>query len=200
MRFDPGNYISPTRDLMTRFATLFPEYLPGVDTGPAAQTDTRTCWLKSMGRLMQTLGHEHNVRVCSEQKGEITAKKQLRHYWKKGDGIVLAAFSGWGDREDLEQSFQALEALKAPQKVIVYTCSRWHHAVLEQLAGALQRYPDHIEGEEYIALNLLPSESKILVSTRRITRSGPLQLHDATFEALPGSPFSTGTAKRLGAS
>ncbi len=200
MRFDPGSYIAPTRDLITRFATLFPEYLPGTETGPAALTDTRTCWIRSMQHLLQTLGHEHGVQVCSEEKGEITARKQLRHYWKKGDAIVMAAFSGWGERDDLERSFQALEALKAPQKIIVYTCARWHDAVLEQLAAALQRYPDHIEGEEYIALNLLPAESKILVCTRRIVRSGPLKLHDAPFEPLPGSPFSTGSPARLRAS
>jgi len=200
MQFDPGSYIVPAHELASKFATLFPEYLPGTDTGPAAPTDSRTCWIKSMRHLLETLSRAYNVQACSEERGDITAKKQIRHYWKKGDAIVLAAFSGWGDREDLERSFLALEHLKAPQKILIYTCARWQEAVLDQLAGALQRFPDHIEGEQYIALNILPFESRIVVHARQLTCSGPLKLHDAVFKPLQGSPFQTGASRRLGAS
>jgi hypothetical protein len=83
-----------------------------------------------------------------------------------------------------------LETLKAPQKLLLYTCLRWEEAVVEQLSAAILRYPHHIEGEQYLALNLKGTETQISAYVRDIPRSGILSLSEAMFQPLPGSPFS----------
>jgi hypothetical protein len=200
MQFAASSYTAPIPEIAARVALLLPEYLPGTETGPATITDLRSCWIKSTRHLIETLGREYNLPVHSEQKGDVTARQQLRCYWKRGDAIALAAFSGWGDRDELERSFQALEQLKAAQKVIIYTCARWQDAVLDQLSGALLRYPDHIEGEQYIALNILAAESRLIAHARQIGPGGARSMYDLTFDSVPGSPFALGASRSAMAS
>jgi hypothetical protein len=50
------------------------------------------------------------------------------------------------DRERLEERFQRLETIKAPQKSIISSCPKRRQAMLAQPQVALLRYPHHIEG------------------------------------------------------
>lgn len=176
--------------LAGRMAELIPEYLPGMDTGAVEATDRRICWNKTLKALLSAIAAEHSVQVELDLSTRTPQDEQLDLYWKRGDGIVLAAATGWGDRNSLDRRLQRLEALKAVQKLFIYTCSRWQDAVLEQINGALLRYPFHVDGEQYIFINLIGPESRMHVHTAEFTADGPLKNYRPDFvRPMPGSPF-----------
>jgi hypothetical protein len=180
----------PVPGLIADIVRLLPEYLPGVETGAAATTEGRTCWIKSWKALLTVLGREQGLEVLIHEDGDSALQRQLSVFWKRADAIMLAAYSGWGDRNDLERRFQQLEALKAPQKVLLYSCLKWQQAVVEQLEAALLRYPYHIEGEQYVALNMMGPTQSLGVHVFTVPHSGSLKLVDlSTFQPISGSPF-----------
>jgi hypothetical protein len=177
--------------LVQEIVQLLPEYLPGVETGPAASTEGRTCWIKTWKALLIALGRERGFHVALQEEGDSALSRQLTILWKTGDAVTLAAFSGFGDRQELERRFQQLESLKAPYKLILYSCLKWQDAVIEQLEAALLRYPHHLEGERYLALNLMGATRSLGVHLLEIPKTGALQLSDVKrLNHLPGSPFS----------
>lgn len=179
--------------LAREIARLLPEYIPGVSTGAAAPTEGRSCWIQAWKALLTALGREQSMDIALHEEGDSGLVRQLTLYWKRGDGIMAAFLSGWGDRQELERRFQILETIKAPQKVLIYSCTKWQEAVLEQLGAALLRYPHHIEGEQYLALNLLGTERKMAAHSIVITRNGNLESIDLRrFVPLEGSPYAWG--------
>jgi hypothetical protein len=134
-------------DLTGEIARLLPEYLPGVSTGSAALTEGRSCWIRAWKALLTVLGRERGMEIAVQEEGDSALARQLTLFWKRGDGIMAAFLSGWGNRDELDRRFQMLETIKAPQKTIIYSCTKWQDAVLEQLEAALLRYPHHIEGK-----------------------------------------------------
>lgn len=189
MRFE--NPLIPVPALIADVVRLLPEYLPGVETGAATSTEGRSCWVKSWKALLTVLGRDYGLEVVVAEEGDSALRRQLTVLWKRGDAIMLAAFSGWGDRTDLERRFQQLETLKAPQKVFLYSCLKWKEAVIQQLEAALLRYPHHVEGEQYVALNLMGSTQSVGVNLFTVPRSGPLEPSRAgILGEMPGSPFN----------
>jgi len=177
--------------LARRMAELIPEYLPGMDTGAAEPTDRRICWNKTLKALLTAVGAEHDVQVEVDPAAHAPKDEQLDLLWKRGDGALLAASTGWGDRDSLEKRLQRFERLKAGQKLFIYTCSRWQDAVLEQISAALLRYPFHVEGEQYLFVNLLGPESKLQFHVAEITKNGPLEKYRPDLLRLvSGSPFT----------
>jgi hypothetical protein len=192
----PSTPLFLPRDLTREIAELLPEYLPGVETGAAAITEGRGCWIKAWKALLTVLGRERGLDIVLDEGGDSALLRQLTLYWKRGDGIMAAFLSGWGDREALEKRFQALETIKSPQKAIVYSCIKWQDAVIEQLQAALLRYPHHIEGEQYLLLNLLGAEHKLAAHAITIPRNGALRPDDlAELRPLTGSPFPWGDGR-----
>lgn len=195
MKFDKPPI--PVAELVTDIVRLLPEYLPGMETGAAASTESRSCWIKSWAALLTVLGRERRLEVVTVDEGDSALQRQLTIFWKRGDTILLAAFSGWGDRNDLERRFQQLESLKAPQKLFLYSCIRWQGAVIEQLEAALLRYPYHIEGEQYLALNLMGPAQSVAAHLFTVPHGGSLQMPDLKgFAELSGSPFSWRASRR----
>lgn len=196
MRFSEADYVAPVTELVKAFARLLPDYLPGRETGSTTITDLRSCWIKSTRGTLEALAHQYQINFQVDDALGVEGHKQLKVQWTRGDGVALAALSGWGSRDDLENSFQRLERIKAPQKVIIYSCARWHEAVLDQLSAALLRYPHHIEGECYISVNLLGNESTVACHAVEIRHSGILTLPEALMRPVTGSPFRWGTASK----
>ncbi len=193
----PSNPLVPLQDLTQEIARLLPEYLPGVSTGTVAITEGRSCWIKSWKALLTALGRERDMEVALHEEGDCALSKQLTLYWKRGDGIMAAFLSGWGDREELERRFQMLETIKAPQKAIIYSCSKWQEAVMEQLGAALLRYPHHIQGEQYLTLNVLGIEHKLAARWITIPRNGKLNAGDLEqMVPLAGSPYQWGDDRK----
>jgi hypothetical protein len=177
--------------LARRMAELIPEYLPGMDTGAAEPSDRRICWNKTLKALLSAIAAEHEVQVEVDPASHVPKDEQLDLRWRSGDGAVLAASTGWGDRDSLERRLQRFEGLKAGQKLFIYTCSRWQDAVLEQISAALLRYPFHVEGEQYLFVNLLGAESKMYFHIAEMTRNGPLEKYRPDLlRPVSGSPFA----------
>src|SRR4051794_28810810 len=161
-------------DLVREIVHLLPEYLPGLETGSAANTEGRTCWIKSWKSLLTVLGRERAFQVAVQEEGDSALQRQLTVYWKRGDAIMLAAHSGFGSRDDMERRFQQLETIKAPHKLILYSCLKWQAAVIEQLEAALLRYPHHIKGEQYLALNLMGPQRILAAHLFTVPESGSI--------------------------
>jgi hypothetical protein len=193
----PSTLLVSLPDLTREIARLLPEYLPGVSTGSAALTEGRSCWIHAWKALLTAVGRERGMDIALHEQGDSALARQLTLYWKRGDGIMATFLSAWGDRQELERRFQILETIKAPQKTIIYSCAKWQDAVLEQLGAALLRYPHHIEGEQYLALNLLGSEQRMAAHSIVIARNGNLNPGDLErLLPLPGSPYPWGDRRK----
>ena len=180
-------------DLAREVARVLPEYLPGVSTGTAAITEGRGSWIQSWKALLTAFGRQQGFDVVVQEEGDCGLSRQLTLYWKRGDAVIAAFLSGWGDREELEARFQKLEIVKAPHKAIVYSCTKWQDAVLEQLQAALLRYPHHIEGEQYLLINVVGPEQRLAVHWITLPRSGNLNPGDLELlRPLPDSPYKWG--------
>lgn len=175
-----------------RFVELLPEYLPGVDTGAFEPTDRRRCWNKTLRALLTVLGKEQKgLTVAVENPRMTLLKDQSSLLWEREDTPLFAMTTGWGDRSELGISLEWLEAFKCPQKLFVYTCSKWQEAVLDQIRSALLRYPYHIEGEQYLFMNLVGAESRLYLHLTDIDHSGRQPFEQETLlHPVAGSPFS----------
>ena len=174
----PPHALAP-RAFALRFVELLPEYLPGVDTAAFEPTDRRRCWNKTLKAVLTIIGKEDNsLHVAAQDPSMTLLKDQLCLLWQRENASLFAMTTGWGDRSELETSLAWLVAFKCPQKLFVYSCSKWQEAVLDQIRAALLRYPYHIEGEQYLFMNLLGTENRFhLLSADPIsadtTRTGP---------------------------
>jgi hypothetical protein len=175
-------------DLVREVARLLPEYVPGVETGVAEYTDKRSCWTHTMRSVFQVMARSRGIEMRGPKEPD--SDRQMRVLWYDHDALLLAALSGWGERSDLERSFANLMLLKSPQKVLLYTCLKWQEAVIEQLTAALMRYPHHIEGEQYIAINMLAAQGKVYGMVCEVPHSGSLDVREASFLPVQDSPFS----------
>ena len=168
---------------------MLPEYLPGVDTGAFEPTDRRRCWNKSLKAVLTVIGNEHSgIDVAVQSPAANLVKDQSSLLWQRGGAAVFAMTTGWGDRGELENCLEWLEGFKCPQKLFVYTCTKWQEAVLDQIRASLLRYPYHLEGEQYLFMNLLGTENRFHLFSADLLTSGRQAF--AGLRAVPGSPFS----------
>jgi hypothetical protein len=175
-----------------RFVELLPEYLPGVDTGAFEATDRRRCWNKTLHAVLTVIGKVDNgLQVSLDNPAMAQLKDQSTFMWQRDSGPVFAMATGWGNRNELEVSLGWLEAFKCPQKLFVYSCTKWQEAVLDQIRAALLRYPYHMEGEQYLFMNLVGAETRFHLYSADVNRTGPsFSMDDTTLRPVPGSPFS----------
>lgn len=183
--------------LASRLVELLPEYLPGVDTGAFEPTDRRRCWNKTLKAILTVIGKDDNGLDVAAQTPMMTLlKDQSFLMWQRDGAALFAMTTGWGDRNELEMCLEWLEAFKCPQKLFVYTCSKWQEAVLDQIRAALLRYSYHMEGEQYLFLNLLGAENRFHLFSADLAHSGRLSSGQHTIlRHVPGSPFSWSTKK-----
>jgi hypothetical protein len=181
-----------------RFVDLIPEYLPGVDTGAFEPTDIRRCWNKTLKAVLTVIGKDDNGLSVAPQSPTMTLlKDQSSLLWLRDGAPVFAMATGWGDRSELDASLECLESFKCPQKFFVYSCARWHDAVLDQIRAALLRYPYHMEGEQYLFMNLVGPESRFHLLFADLKRSGrQASIEDIVLRPTPGSPFSWSAGHR----
>jgi hypothetical protein len=181
-----------------KFVKLLPEYLPGVDTGAFEPTDIRRCWNKTLRAVLTVIGKDHGLDVAVENPMMTSVKDQSSLMWQRDDTPVFAMATGWGNRGELETRLIWLEALKCPQKLFVYSCNKWHEAVLDQIRAALLRYPYHFEGEQYLFMNLVGAENRLHLQVADLDRSGPRTLvSDILLRPVAGSPFNWNTKTRI---
>jgi hypothetical protein len=179
-----------------RFVELLPEFLPGVDTGAFEPTDRRRCWNKTLNAVLAVIGKEGNLTVAVQNPMMTLLKDQSSLLWQRDGASVFAMTTGWGNRNELEMSLEWLEAFKCPQKLFVYSCTKWQEAVHDQIRTALFRYPYHMEGEQYLFMNLVGAENRFHLLAADVDRSGRhTSMGDTVLRPVAGSPFSW-TAKQ----
>lgn len=184
-------------DVVADVVRLLPEYVPGVESGPAASTEGRSCWIRTWKSLLGVIGRAHGMEVAVQEDGDSALRRQLTMHWNRDGRTLVAIFSGWGSRQDLDDRFRELESFKAPQKVILFSCIKWQEAVIEQLDSAFVAYPYHIEGEQYLALNLMGPSQSLGAHVFTVPHDGPIQgEHRAILMPLPGAPFRWGGAQK----
>lgn len=181
-----------TEELVRELSRQIAAYVPGYDTGGAEYTDKRSCWTKSTLSVLQALARERDVKMIVTEHSAFGTLRQLNALWVQGESVVMAIGSGWGNREELEESFHRLLIQKAPQKLLFYSCVNWKDAVLEQLTSAMVRFPQHIQGEQYVAVNLAAAEGKVFGTVCNVPHDGTLTLAESRFQPLPGSPYAWG--------
>jgi hypothetical protein len=193
----PRHVVTPNA-FAVRFVELLPVYLPGLDTGAFEPTDRRRCWNKTLKAILTVIGRDDNCLDVDAQNPMMTPlKDQSSLFWLRDGAPLFLMATGWGDRNELERSLVCLEALKCPQKLFVYSCSKWQEAVLDQIRAALLRYPYHLEGEQYLFMNMLGAENRYYLFSADMDQNGRQTCrHEDILKTVPGSPFRWNTKRQ----
>jgi hypothetical protein len=182
-----------------RVVELIPEYLPGMDTGAFEPTDRRRCWNKTLKAVLTVIGQEdHGLHTDAQNPTMSLLKDQSSLFWQRDGAPLFAMATGWGDRKELETSLEWLAAFKCPQKLFIYSCSKWQDAVLDQIRGVLLRYPYHMEGEQYLFMNLVGAENRFDFFVADLDRDGLQSSTTGTsLRIVAGSPFRWSARRRV---
>jgi hypothetical protein len=170
-----------------------------VDTGAFEATDRRRCWNKTLRAVLTVMGKENrNLSVTGHNPFTGLQHEQSGLLWEREGSAVFAMTTGWGDRRELQSSLELLESFKCPEKLFIYSCSKWREAVHDQIEGTLLRYPYHIQGEQYIFMNLIGAENRFDLAVADVGQSG-LQVpqNDRLLKPVPGSPFGWSTKPKV---
>jgi hypothetical protein len=185
----PSTAVLTAEKLALYFSERLSEHLPGTDTGNAEITDKRTCWNKACYDAIASLARSYDVQMSISKVSEFSPEYQLNAIWYKDEAPVLVVGSAWSDRAELDRSFSRLLMLKAPQKLLIYSCKKNQADVLDQLSHAVVHFPCHVAGEEYVAVNIAGAEKQALGTVLRVTNDGSVPVSAAVFQPLEGSPY-----------
>jgi hypothetical protein len=176
-------------ELAKLFTVRLAEHLPGTDTGDPEITDKRTSWNKACQAAVDSLARSLEFRMTSSSVSEFAPERQLDAILYKNDAPVLVVGSAWTDRAELDRSFHRLLLMKAPQKMLIYSCKKSQKDVLDQLSHAVACFPYHLAGEEYVAINIASAEQQSFATALRLTHDGHIPPSAAHFHDVKGSPF-----------
>ena len=185
----PSEPVLTAAELARLFTARLAEHLPGTDTGDPEITDRRTSWNKACQAAVDSMARSLEFRMTSSSVSEFAPERQLDAILYKGVGPVLVIGSAWTDRAELDRSFHRLLLMKAPQKMLIYSCKKSQKDALDQLAHAVACFPYHLAGEEYIAVNIAGAEHQLFATAFRVTHDGRIPPSAAHFHAVKGSPF-----------
>jgi hypothetical protein len=185
----PSEPLLTASELAKLFTARLTEHLPGTDTGDPEITDKRTSWNKACQAAVDSLARSLEFRMTSSAVSEFCPERQLDAILYKSDAPILVIGSAWTDRAELDRSFHRLLLMKAPQKMLIYSCKKSQQDVLDQLAHAVACFPYHLAGEEYLAVNIAGAEQQSFATTLRVTQNGSIPSSAAHFHEVEGSPF-----------
>jgi hypothetical protein len=136
-------------ELSTALVQGLPQELSDPDAKDRLWTRVITDSLCEMGTRRGFLACGHGSKDNGEWLLDVVWMGRERHE------VVFAAESEWGKPGDIEDDFDKLMSIKAHDKLMLFTTFLQDSpAVVERLESALLKYPYHIEGEEYMALNV----------------------------------------------
>jgi hypothetical protein len=185
----PSEPLLSAAELARLFTERLAEHLPGTDTGDPEITDKRTSWNKACQAAVDSLARSLEFRMTSSSVSEFAPERQLDAILYKNDAPVLVVGSAWTDRAELDRSFHRLLLMKAPQKMLIYSCKKSQKDVLDQLSHAAAGFPYHLAGEEYVAVNIAGAEQQSFATALRLTHDGHIPPSAAHFHNVKGSPF-----------
>jgi hypothetical protein len=131
-------------------------------------------WTTAVKAGLYELGQNPELLVCCHNSKE-SGEWLLDLIWMRRDTqeIVLAVESEWGRAGDIEDDFVKLVSIKAPRKLMLFaTKIQDSRSVVEGLEHLMRKYRYHLEGEEYVALNV--TAEKPLCYHFRVPRDGRL--------------------------
>jgi hypothetical protein len=192
----PSEPLLSAAELARLFTIRLAEHLPGTDTGDPEITDKRTSWNKACQAVVDSLARSLEFRITSSSVSEFAPERQLDAILYKNDAPVLVIGSAWSDRAELDRSFHRLLLMKAPQKMLIYSCKKSQKDVLDQLSHAVACFPYHLAGEEYVAVNIAGAEQQSFATALRLTQDGHIPPSAAHFHDVKGSPFPLRLALR----
>jgi hypothetical protein len=176
-------------ELAKLFTARLAEHLPGTDTGDPEITDKRTSWNKACQAAVDSLARSLELRMSISPVSEFCPERQLDAILYKADAPVLVIGSAWSDRAELDRSFHRLLLMKAPYKMLIYSCKKSQQDVLDQLSHAVACFPYHLGGEEYVAVNIAGAEQQSFATALHVTQDGSIPPSAAHFHEVKGSPF-----------
>jgi hypothetical protein len=185
----PSEPLLGAAELAKLFTERLAEHLPGTDTGDPEITDKRTCWNKACHVAVDSLARSLDFAMTSSSVSEFGPERQLDAILYKNDAPVLVVGSAWSDRAELDRSFRRLLLMKAPQKLLIYSCKKSQKDVLDQLSHAVACFPYHLAGEEYVAVNIAGAEQQSFATALRLPDDGRISSSAAHFHEVKGSPF-----------
>jgi hypothetical protein len=186
----PGELLLSASELAELFTARLAEHLPGTDTGDPEITDKRSSWNKACQAAVDSLARSLEFRMTSSPVSEFCPERQLDAILYKSDAPVLVIGSAWSDRAELDRSFHRLLLMKAPQKMLIYSCKKSQRDVLDQLSHAVACFPYHLGGDDSVAVNIAGAEQQSFATALRLTHDGPIPASAAHFQEVKGSPFS----------
>jgi hypothetical protein len=185
----PTEPLLSAEELAKLFTARLAEHLPGTDTGDPEITDKRTSWNKACRAAVDSLARSLEFRMTSSSVSEFAPERQFDAILYKNDAPVLVVGSAWTDRAELDRSFHRLLLMKAPQKMLIYSCKKSQKDVLDQLSHAVACFPYHLAGEEYVAVNIAGAEQQSFATALHLTHDGHIPASAAHFHDVKGSPF-----------
>jgi hypothetical protein len=142
--------------------------------------------------VFQVIARFRSIRTIEPDSEEFATDRQLKVFYQgrrcfaSGGAIWLGRAVGSGAQLWL------FDAPQEPPKSLGIHVLEMACGGLEQLTAALMRYPHHIEGEQYIAINMLAAQGKVYGMVCYVPHSGHLNLQDATFLRFTALPFPGG--------
>jgi hypothetical protein len=194
----PSEPLLSAAELAKLFTVRLAEHLPGTDTGDPEITDKRTSWNKACQAAVDSLARSLDLRMASSAISEFAPERQFDAILYKSEAPVLVIGSAWSDRAELDRSFHRLLLMKAPQKLLIYSCKKSQKDVLDQLSHAAACFPYHLAGEEYVAVNIAGAEQQSFATTLRLTHDGRVPVSGSHFQDVKGSPFPLRFARLQG--
>ena len=184
----PLHTLTPAK-LASDFSRLIPGYLPGVETGAFEPLDRRRCWNKTIAQVLTTISNSSSLGRPADKQPFFAPTDQLVISWERHHAPTLVVATAWGDRNEFDRTLRWIETLKCPQKLLVYTCSKWHDLVLDQIRSSLSDYPYHLEGEQYLFMNLLGRERCFHLQVADVCSTGRVSTVSESLKPVSGSPF-----------
>jgi len=112
-------------------------------------------WTRAVKHVLSEMGSKPGILVCCHGSENGEWLLDIAWFGREQHEILLAVESEWGKAGDIEDDFDKLMSIKARCKLLLFaTFIHDSPAIVERLESALVKYPYHIEGEEYMALNV----------------------------------------------
>jgi len=144
-------------------------------------------WTKAVTDLLCAMGTKRGFLACGHGRKDC-GEWLLDVVWMGRDRheIALAVESEWGKTGDVEDDFDKLMSIKARHKILLFaTKINKSSETVGRLESHLRAYPYHLEGEEYMALNVTAEGA--LRYYFRVPRDGPLDT--ASFREITRLPW-----------
>lgn len=112
-------------------------------------------WTKAVKTVLESIGHRNALFVCGIGCAD-NGEWLLDLLWMKPDDwrMVLAVECEWGDASEIEDDFLKLLSIKARMKLMIFSTRNQTSDILKRLGALMLKYPFHLAGEEYMAVDV----------------------------------------------